>query len=202
MQVSAPLVYDLNMIGSLKGKITLKHHRSAILEVSGVGYHVYFTEETLDSLPLGAEISCFTYLAVRENALDLFGFLTAEEYDFFYLLIGVSGIGPRSALAILSLASPETLRKAISAGDTSYLTKVSGIGRKNAEKIVLELKDKLGPTNATGAGELKAENDVLDSLVAIGFSLNDAREAVKKIPESIQDTNHRIKEAIKILGQK
>ncbi|MEX0918908.1 MAG: Holliday junction branch migration protein RuvA [Candidatus Paceibacterota bacterium] len=190
------------MIGTLRGTIIIKNLRSAIIEVGGVGYQVFLPIETLESLAIGDEIKCHTHLAVRENALELFGFLTEDEYVFFTLLIGVSGIGPKSALAIISLASPETLRQAIRAEDTGYLTKVSGIGRKNAEKIIIELKDKLGQSGSGENGGLRAESDILDSLLAIGFSLADARLAIKKLPTEIEDTNEKIKAAIKILGQK
>jgi len=189
------------MIGSLKGTIKYKDARLAIVEVGGVGYQVYFLFETLEKLTSGQEISCLTHLVVRENALDLYGFITKEELDFFLLLLGISGIGPKSALAILSLAGPETLRKAVTAGDTSYLTKVGGIGRKSAEKIIIELKGKLVSSDGE-TGNLTQESEILEALEAIGFSAKDSREVLKKIPEEITSTNEKIKEAIKILGKK
>jgi Holliday junction DNA helicase RuvA len=133
------------MIGQLVGTIAYRAERHIILEVGGVGYKVFVSSET--QLALGAitpePVRLWTYLAVREGALDLYGFLEKSELDFFELLLSVSGIGPKSALAILSLAPPATLEKAIVAGDSSYLTKVSGIGRKSAEKIIVELRERL-----------------------------------------------------------
>jgi Holliday junction DNA helicase RuvA len=134
---------------------------------------------------------------VREDALDLFGFLERKELEFFEMLIGVSGIGPRSALAILGIASIETLRKAIGTGDTSYLTKISGIGRKTAEKIVLELRDKIGEEK--GGSSLQGELDALEALKSLGYSQNEARDALKKVPADT-NTNTKIREALKILG--
>jgi Holliday junction DNA helicase RuvA len=136
---------------------------------------------------------------VREDALDLYGFLNREELEFFEMLINVSGIGPRSALAILGIASIETLRKAIGTGDTSYLTKISGIGRKTAEKIVIELRDKMG--KELGGGSLQVELDALEALKSLGYSQNEARETLKKVSPNT-NTNTKIKEALKILGGK
>jgi holliday junction DNA helicase RuvA len=131
--------------------------------------------------------------------LDLYGFLEMEELGFFEMLIGVSGIGPRSALAILGIASIETLRKAISTGDTAYLTKISGIGRKTAEKIVIELRDKMGADISTTS--LQGELDALEALKSLGYSQNEARDALKKVPAEA-NINIKIKEALKILGGK
>lgn len=189
-----------SMIGSLKGIVTHKDQKSILLDVNGVGYLIYLPTETLEKSSLGEEKLYLTHLAVRENALDLYGFSTEEELEFFTLLLSISGIGPRSALAILSLAGPETLRKAVLSEDTGYLTKVGGIGRKSAEKIILELKGKLGAIEEKD--NLGQDSEVLEALEAIGFSLRDSREVLKKIPPDIKNTNDRIKEAIKILGQK
>jgi Holliday junction DNA helicase RuvA len=136
---------------------------------------------------------------VREDALDLYGFLDREELEFFEMLINVSGIGPKGALSILGITSIETLRKAISIGDTSYLTKISGIGRKTAEKIVIELRDKIG-TELEGSS-LQVELDALEALKSLGYSAIEAREALKKV-NSDTDTNTKIREALKILGGK
>lgn len=194
------MVYYWPMIGSLNGTITHKNARGAIVEVNGVGYLVNFMVEILAAFKIGDRVSILTYLAVKENALDLYGFLQKEELDLFTLLINISGIGPKSALAILSLAPPEVLRKAVMADDVGYLTKVSGIGRKSAEKIIIELKDKIGTTDFETRKALGVEGDVIDALESLGFSLKDIREAVKKIPAETKNTNDRIKEAIKILG--
>ena len=136
---------------------------------------------------------------MREDALDLYGFLNYEELEFFEMLIGVSGIGPKGALAILSIASTETLRKAIGTGDTSYLTKISGIGKKTAEKIVIELRDKMGEQEK--GSSMQEELDAMEALKSLGYSQNEIREALKKVPPDL-NTNEKIREALKILGGK
>ena len=136
---------------------------------------------------------------MREDALDLYGFLDRKELEFFEMLIGVSGIGPRSALAILGITSTDTLRKAIGTNDTNYLTKISGIGKKTAEKIIIELRDKIGEEKE--GSSLQEELDALEALKSLGYSQNQAREALKKVESNI-DTNAKIREALRILGGK
>ena len=134
--------------------------------------------------------------------MELYGFLHYAELEFFELLIGISGIGPRSALGVLALAPVDTLKRAIAAGDTSYLTKVSGIGRKTAEKIVLELKEKLGfgKMSLGGTEDLQHDADVLEALVALGYTATQARDALGKLKPTIQGREARLKEALKLLG--
>ncbi len=191
------------MIAYISGKIVQKTDKSIIISVGGVGYQVFVSIDVLARSPaVGETIELSTYLAVRENALDLFGFETIDEKNFFELLLSVSGIGPRSALSILSIAPMTTIKKAIGSGDTSYLTKVSGIGRKTAEKIVVELRDKLAALGHNDeSGSLRGESDVLEALQSLGYSLNDSRNAVKQIDGAVVGTNARIKEALKILGR-
>src|SRR3989344_150561 len=131
------------MIGKVDGTISLVGDRFAIVDTNGIGYKVFMTENTIRSVEVGQKVALWTHLAVREDALDLYGFRDMGELSFFQMLIDISGIGPRSALSILGLAPIETLSRAIASGDISYLVKVSGIGKKTAEKIVLELRDKL-----------------------------------------------------------
>ncbi len=192
------------MISHLRGTILEVTERYAVLEVGGMGYKVYCAVDTLAGLRAGVEAALHTYLAVREDALDLYGFPTADEKNFFELLISVSGIGPRSALGILSVATTDTLKRAIGTGDTSYLTKVSGIGRKTAEKVVLELRDKMRAhvDMKETPHALRAESDVVEALKALGYSQNEARDALKEVTDEHVGTNARIREALKILGQK
>ncbi len=186
------------MIGSIRGKIILKTEKYLIVEANGVGYKVSVSPDTLSKAKAsGEEIFLLIHTHVREDALDLYGFLEKQELEFFEMLINVSGIGPRSALAILGIATIETLRKAIGTGDVSYLTKISGIGKKTAEKIVIELRDKMG--SELEGSSLQGELDALEALKSLGYSQNEAREALKKVnPEA--STNTKIKEALKILG--
>lgn len=189
------------MIGKISGKIGHQGERFAIVETAGgVGYKIFLTPETLKAVSRQpSAVSFWTHLAVRENALDLYGFLEKTDLDFFELLLSVSGIGPKSALAIISLAPPETLTKAISAGDGSYLTKVSGIGRKSAEKIVLELRDKIGSLE-TGSG-LKEEGEAIEALQSLGYNLREAREALKQVPSEVVETSEKVRAALKHLSR-
>ncbi len=191
------------MIGSLKGKIALKTEKFLILETGGVGYKVKVSGDTMSKLnKTSDQTMLWIHTHVREDALDLYGFLENVELEFFEMLIGVSGIGPKGALTILGVASIETLKKAISTGDISYLTKISGIGKKTAEKIVIELRDKI--TNGINEKEgisLQGELDVMEALKSLGYSQNEVREVLKKISPNT-DTNTKVREALKMLGNK
>jgi Holliday junction DNA helicase RuvA len=188
------------MIGSIKGRIILKTEKFLIVETNGVGYKINVSPDTLSKVKkTGEETMLWVHTHVREDALDLYGFLERKELEFFEMLINVSGIGPRGALSILGITSTETLRRAIGTGDTSYLTKVSGIGKKTAEKIVIELRDKIG--GGKGGGTLQGELDALEALKSLGYSQTEAREALKKVPSEF-NTNLKIREALKILGGK
>lgn len=190
------------MIAHITGTILDINERFVIVETNSIGYKVFVSADTLASLHVGAQASLFTYLAVREDAMDLYGFISADQQFFFEMLLSVSGIGPKSALSILSITSIDTLKKAIATGDISYLTKVSGIGRKTAEKIVIELRDKLAAHKDDAGTNLSGEHDALEALKSIGYSQNEARDALKDIDPSITDTNARIKAALKVLGGK
>jgi len=187
------------MIGSIKGKIILKTEKFLLIETGGVGYKVNVSPDVLSKIKQGQEVFLFIHTHVREDILDLYGFLSQEELEFFEMLINISGIGPRSALAILGIASIDTLHRAIGTGDIGYLTKVSGIGKKTAEKIIIELRDKVGEEKE--GASLQGELDALEALKSLGYSQNEAREALKKVPAEAS-TNARIKEALKILGGK
>ncbi len=187
------------MIGSIKGKITLKTDKFVIVETGGVGYKVNLSLDAISKLKKQEETLFWIHTHVREDIFDLYGFLNREELDFFEMLISVSGIGPKGALGILGIASIDTLQRAIQTGDTAYMTKISGIGKKTAEKIILELKDKMGKEKV--GSSLQNELDALEALKSLGYSQGEAREALKNIsPES--DTNTKIKEALKTLSGK
>lgn len=192
------------MIAHLSGTTIFVGERFAIVETSGVGYKVRLPAETLQSLQKnnGEKVSLWIHTAVREDAIDLYGFEAQETLDFFEMLISVSGIGPKGAIGILNVAPVEHLKEAISKGDISALTKVSGIGSKSAQKIVLELKDKLGEYR--GEGEQSAlgdDRDVLEGLVALGYAERVAREALKNVSVEVKGTSARIKDALKRLGK-
>ena len=192
------------MIGSIKGKIILEKEKFIIVETNGIGYKINVSTDTILRLStIGKEkineVFLWTHLHIREGALNLYGFLEKEEVEFFEMLINVSGIGPKGALTILGIASIEILKKAISSNDTSYLTKISGIGKKTAEKMIIELRDKVGEEDKDLS--LRSELDALEALKALGYSQNEARDALKKVSGEM-DINTKIKEALKMLGKK
>lgn len=189
------------MIGSLSGEVQVLRPGYAIVSAGGVGYKIAATRSTLASLSLGAQTMLWTHLIVREDVLDLYGFVNEEEMRFFEMLLSVSGIGPKSALAVLDIASIETLRSAISGGNAAYLTNVSGIGRKTAEKIVIELRDKVGVSAAQSDASLKGDEDALEAMRALGYSASEARDALRKVPSEITSGTARLREALKIMGK-
>ena len=184
------------MIGHLKGIIIHQDLKYIVLDVSGVGYKI----STLGvAKVVSKEVEFWTYLAVRENALDLYGFQKKEELDFFELLLTVSGIGPKSAMTILSIATLSNLCKAIKAGDATHLIKVSGVGKKNAEKIVLELKDKLETLGGDLGQSMSGDVDALEALKSIGYGEREAREALKK--SDGDTTEKKVRSALKVLSK-
>jgi Holliday junction DNA helicase RuvA len=190
------------MIAHLAGTVLATHPGFLILDVGGVGYRVHVTERARTGVTTHDEVSLFIHTAVREDSLNLFGFPSYEELELFELLIGISGIGPRSALGIIGLESIETLVSAIAAGDVAYLTKVSGVGKKSAEKIVLELQDKVA---ALPRAERRAihdgEEDILEALRALGYRADEAREALRRVPDEVVDQGARIKDALRFLSR-
>lgn len=196
------------MIAQLKGIINYIDSRYLILDANGVGYKVFMTDDGLHGLKKGAQVTLWTYLAVREDALDLYGFPSKKDKDFFELLISVSGIGPKSALNVMSLASADQLASAIRIGSTSHLVKVSGIGRKTAEKIVLELKDKMGGIGSAEdrglAADMSADMDAVEALKALGYDADDSREALKKVSADpkLKDlgVGEKVRAALKVLN--
>lgn len=191
------------MIAQLAGTVADVGLTSVVVDVHGIGYLVYVTKTA--GFTLGERVSLFTHLAVRENALDLYGFTGREEREMFLELIKLPKIGPKTALQILSQADLPTLQKAVATEDPSYLSKMSGIGKKSAEKIVAGLKDALeniayADLGGTAGGN-QDDTDVIEALLTLGYSERDAREAVQKIPNEIIGTNARIKHALKEVGR-
>lgn len=210
------------MISRLSGTVAHIDPKYLVLDVGGVGYKVFTTADTLSQIGSGTKttaktgtpLTLWTHLVVRDDALDLYGFTTIAEHNFFELLISVSGIGPKTALGILGVATIHTLTTAIGSGDTSHLTKVSGIGKKNAEKIVLELRDKIDGLDLRGvpgaktstdhsaaAQAMRGDADVLEALIALGYRDHESRDVLKKLDKSITDTGARVKAALKLLNK-
>lgn len=190
------------MIAYLKGKIKFKSSGFIIIDVGGVGYQVFIASTLGNQLSLGQELELYTHQHVREDEVNLYGFIQPDELELFELLIGISGIGPRTALGILSIAGPDDVKESIGRGDYSLLVKVSGIGRKTAERVVLELREKIGKLagRSLSAGSF-ITGDELDALMALGYSLAQAREALNGVDKNIKDAGERIRQALKKLGK-
>ena len=174
------------MIGRLHGKLLEKNPPQILIDVSGVGYEVDFPMSTFCNLPeVGGELTLHTHFVVREDAQLLYGFATLAERAVFRALIKISGVGPKIALALLSGITVDQLKDAVDRGETGLLTKVPGIGKKTAERLVLELKDKLAGTGAATAAvpTSGARADVAAALIALGYSEREAAAATKKLPE-------------------
>lgn len=174
------------MIGRLHGKLLEKNPPQILIDVSGVGYEVDVPMSTFCNLPeVGGELTLYTHFVVREDAELLYGFATLAERAVFRALIKISGVGPKIALALLSGITVDQLKDAVDRGETGLLTKVPGIGKKTAERLVLELKGKLAGTGAATAAvpTSGARADVATALIALGYSEREAAAATKKLPE-------------------
>ncbi|MFC2001268.1 Holliday junction branch migration protein RuvA [Chloroflexota bacterium] len=194
------------MISSLQGKLESLSTDGAIINVGGIGFQVYMPTSTLSNLePVGNEVKLYTHLHLREDNVALYGFASAEELALFEILIGVSGLGPRLALAMLSGMSAEQLTMAIATGSTDLLTTIPGIGKKMANRLVLELKEKIGAGwISTPATQLAQENtDVLGALISLGYSAVEATRAVANLPPSPDlSLEEKIKLALQYFGGK
>ncbi len=199
------------MIGYLKGVISHIFVNSCFIDVHGVGYRTYAPASTLDTLCVGQEAMLYTYMSVREDAIVLYGFATQDEYDLFMLLIGVNGVGPKVALGILSAGTADSFRLAVHQKDIKSLTKMPGIGKKTAERIVLELQDKIGPVASEDAGAADLGNsaapglsDILAETLAALSSLGYSEQEVLPVAElhlaGCTTVEQLLKETLKALG--
>lgn len=191
------------MIGRLTGHFGGKTTDGLVLiDVAGVGY-VVRTPTLFDTLASGASLSLYIHTAVREDAIDLYGFQTEAELAFFKQLMSVSGIGPKTALGIMGASDTLSLKRAVAKGDATTLIKVFGIGKKNAERMVVELRDKInieiGSNTALG-GALSEDSDTMEALLALGYRAEEARDALKFIGPEIVGTRQRVAAALKHLG--
>jgi Holliday junction DNA helicase RuvA len=190
------------MIATLKGEIIEKKNDQVVLECGGVGYGLFVTFEDFGTLEFESKVKLYVYEHIRENAHDLFGFKSPETKILFELLLSVNGVGPKMALSILSIANASQVKQAIASGDTKFISQASGVGKRVAERVVVDLKDKVGliaSEDATGFLAALAGNpndEALLGLVALGYSLQDAAEALKTIDEKLS-TEERIKQALK-----
>ena len=189
----------------LKGELVLKQENFAVLDISGVGYKIYTSQVSQDSVSVGNEVTFYTYVYVREDILDIYGFTTNDELTMFNHLLSVSGVGPKAALAILSVVTPNQLVLAILTDDAKTLTKASGVGAKVAQRVILELKSKLKntdilPEEIVGTGvDISSGGDnaqeAVSALTVLGYSQQEAKKAVAKVDASLS-TEEIIKQAL------
>lgn len=192
------------MISFLAGTIEAVFEKAVILNTNGVGYRVTLPERVRGIVSkVGQQVKLFIYpnFNTREGTFDLYGFEKAEELAFFELLLTVSGVGPKSAQNMLSMVDLPTLQLAIAKGDDQYLKKVSGIGNKTAQRIILELKTKLAMMDFGVERDLASEGEALDALVTLGYSGYQAREALKDVNDA-KTTEEKVRKALRILGKR
>ena len=204
------------MISYIRGELCDIEEQKAIVDVNGVGYGIYMPQQALSLLPpMGQQVKIHTYLNIREDAMQLFGFLPKEDLNVFRLLIGVNGIGPKAGLNILSCLSPDELRFAVLSGDAKAISATPGIGKKTAEKLILELKDKLniedmlehaahgGDSEDLASGTDTASNtmqaEAVQALTALGYGSAESLRAVKKSSPECSSVEDILKEALKFL---
>lgn len=188
------------MIAFIEGRVAEKGAGRAVLDVGGVGYEVLAPASTLAKLPaVGRSARLLTRLHVREDQMTLYGFATAEERTLFDLLVTVTGVGPKVALSFLSALAPEALRRAVAAGDVAALTVVPGVGKKVAQRVVLDLKDKLGGEAAVATGPLA---DVREALLALGLTAQEASEALAGLgADGDRPVEELLREALRRVGR-
>ncbi len=187
------------MFGYIKGRVVDKSASRAVVETGGVGYVVYSTAENLSKILVSNEAEFWLHTAVRENDISLYGFTSQDELRMFEMLISVSGIGPKSALALIGVAGVASLEEAILSGETARLTKIAGVGKKTADKIVLELGGKLvGKSMSPTARE---DSDVFDALKSLGYRERDIAETMKEMPKETVGATDKIKWALKMLAK-
>lgn len=192
------------MIGYIKGTVTGIFNGIVLIENNGIGYNINISERNISKLSPSSEIKIYTYMSVKEDDISLFGFLTRDELELFKRLITVNGIGPKGAIAILSAFDTDTLRFIILSGDAKSLSKAQGVGLKTAQKVILELKDKI---DITGTGETgitqnvsleSPANEAVEALVALGYSNTEAYKAVNSVKDAENmDTDKLLKLALK-----
>jgi len=201
------LLYDedeenTQMISYIEGVIIQKGENFAVIRTGGLGYRVHASKETINKLPQIGQVSkMYCAHEVKEDSEELYGFLTEEELKFYEMLRKVSGVGPKSALAILSLAPAKMVASAIASGNVAFLAKVSGVGRKTAGKIILELKDRVAKLEPSALAS-DEDVDVLEALGALGYSAKEANHALQSLPKELKGAEARLKETLKILGGK
>ncbi len=188
------------MIYSLQGTISEKEKDFIVIETNGVSFQIFVSGFLLEKIKLNQNIKILTYLEVKEDALTLYGFENKTELKYFKFLVAISGIGPKSAINILSLIRLEDLERAVLNEKIDILTKVSGIGKKTAQRIILEFKEKINKNFKSQPNQEEDDSLIVDALITMGYTLSQSREAIKKVPLEIKGTDQRLKQTLKIIS--
>jgi len=190
------------MLVSLNGRVAEKIGDSVVIDVQGLGYGVLVTAEDFGLLATGSTAKVYVYEHIRENSYDLFGFTHLDTKQFFEQLLGVNGVGPKMALSVLSIGSANEVRRAIAGGDTKYIQQAAGVGKRVAERIVVDLKDKVGlvgvdlsTTGMLQSDALLQQDEAVEALISLGYSAQDAAAALSRVPADLS-TEERIKRAL------
>ena len=190
------------MISYLKGKVITKNSKTIILLVNGIGYKIFLGENFLSKIQQNDELEIFTYLFWREDKINLYGFGENSQLDFFEKLISVSGVGPRSALHLLDIVGIKQIQQAIFGNKADILTQAKGLGKKTAQRIILELKNKLPNVDEISAIPDIPENaEAVSALINLGYSPSAAREIISQLPPEIKSVGDKVKAALKIIGK-
>jgi holliday junction DNA helicase RuvA len=191
------------MLAFIRGSIIHKNNNSIIIETNDLGYRIFVADRIIAQAKTGHELELYLHHHIKEDSHDLYGFENTDELELFEQLISISGIGPKTALSALNLASALQIRQAIARGDASLLKQVSGIGPKTAERIVVELKDKFRTMKISAGDDQNANEDgeVIEALVGLGYTVMQARVAVNQLPSTVKGVQERIKAALRTVGK-
>ena len=190
------------MIALLEGSIAAVRHDYAVVLTGGVGYKVHLTSYTLGKIAGFSSVRLHVFTSVREDAITLYGFLDEGELNMFELLLSVNGVGPKMALGILSVAEPASIRAAVVGKDISILTRISGVGKRTAERILLDLENKVGALTEDGIKGATEESEVIEALGSMGYAPSEVREAMRHIPDGALRVEEKIGALLKVLGKK
>jgi len=193
--------YTLGVITTLTGKVAEKLSEIVVVDIQGVGYGLYLTAEDYGHIKIGDDVKMYIYEHIRENAHDLFGFISPDTKGLFEQLLGVNGVGPKMALNMLSISSTKDLKNAIATGEVKYIQAASGVGKRVAERVVVDLKDKVGLISTSNdalfmSAESAQKDEAVQALVGLGYSVSDAVNALSQVDDKLSIEN-RVKQALK-----
>lgn len=193
------MLYCFGMIAQISGRVIDQSFDRVVVFVAGIGYEVLVPQPLLSQLPVGQDVTLLTHHHIRENSQELYGFTEGAAKELFEQLLSVSGVGPKGALAVMGLGDQSKIRQAIGAGDVAWLAAASGVGKRTAERITVELKDKVGIIGGQAVGAIMVDDDARSALMALGYSVSQASHALSGIDAKLP-TEERVRQALKRLS--